>query len=270
MVDDRSFPWHQGQVLPDEAVQGLGLVGAGRVEPHKAIWVVITHDCDLVADVVREPNVEVIGGRRIDTPDGNAMHGKTARRLHLEFHREGAVVPVELCAPDKRRLDKDALASYVPDAAWSLDASNFAVLQYWLASRYRRAAFPDAFEKCLEDTKLKDALARILKPLGDCIRAVYFDVQENGAGVAVGPAYQLGIILVYDAQRVRAEDQARHAKRLVNDAFQKKLDGKELAIEFSYCDAVSDEIWTYKQSRETKQWRLDYLSLREDPQHMPE
>ena len=36
MVDEaRLFPWRQGQVLPDEAVQGLGLVGAGTVELHQ-------------------------------------------------------------------------------------------------------------------------------------------------------------------------------------------------------------------------------------------
>ena len=238
---------------------------------HDPVAVVITHDCDLVHDVTREPHVEVIVGRRLDAPDGNATHGKTSRTLHLDFHRDGTVVPVELRAPDKRRLDKSALVSYAPDAAWSLDAGNLAILQHWLASRYRRAAFPDAFEKCLADTRLDAALVRILRPLGGRIRAVYFDVEENPVAAVGDPGYELGIILVYDAQRADAEVSAREAARCVGEAFQLKLDAKTLALEFRYCEAVSDEVWTYKQSLEMKQWRLDYLSLREDPQQdMPE
>lgn len=272
----RSFSWRQGQVLPDDALRPLGLAEAGGAESGSSAAVVITHDCDLVADVIREPYVEVIVGRIIPALDGNATHGKASRTLHLEFRRGHNAVPVELCAPAKRRLDKGALASYVPDATWSLDPDNLSILQRWLAARYRRAAFPDAFEACLQTTKLDKALVGVVRPLGALLRAVYFDVTENeGAGPANSPVYELGIVLVYDAGHANAEAQVKNAAKVIGEKVRQKLDDNKNpgahAIEFRYCEAVSDEVLSYKQSLGLKQWRLDYLSLRDDPQQdMPD
>ena len=272
----RSFSWRQGYVLPDDALQALGLAEAGATESGSFAAVVITHDCDLVADVNREPYVEVIVGRIIPALDGNTTHGKASRTLHLEFRRGHNAVPVELRAPAKRRLNKSALAPYIPDAAWSLDADNLSILQRWLASRYRRAAFPDAFEACLHTTKLDKALVDVVSPLGALLRAVYFDVTENEeTGSANSPIYELGIVLVYDAGHASAEARVENAAKGIGEKFRRQLDDNKNpgahVIEFRYCEAVSDEVLSYKQSLRLKQWRLDYLSLRDDPQQdMPD
>jgi len=272
----RSFSWRQGDVLPNDALRVLNLARVEATEPHSTesnsdVAVVITHDCDLVADRTREPHVEIIVGQTIPILNGNATHGKAARTLHLEFHRGHHTVPVELRAPAKCRLDKTALIPYVPDATWSLDADNLVILQRWLASRYRRAAFPDAFETCLQTTKLDKALVNVVKPLGTFLRAVYFDVTENeGAHSTDSPAYELGIVLVYDATHPNAEAQVENAATIIRAKFLQKLDDtKNLGahtIEFRHCDVVSDEALSYRQSLGLKQWRLDYLSLRDDPQ----
>lgn len=269
----RSSSWRQGQVLPDEAVRAFNLAGDGQVALPDVVAVVVTHDCDLVAHVDREPDVEILVGRRISTFDGNLTHGKSPRILHLGFRRDAGAVPVALQARAKRRLDKSGLAAYAPDTTWSLDADDLSILQRWLASRYRRAAFPEAFETCLKDTGLDKALVDAVKPLGALVRAVYFDVTEPE--VAMASIYELGIVLVYDARHVHGLAQAERAAQAIEKRFRGKLDNGDKpgmhAIEFRFCEAVSDEVLTYKQSLGLKQWRLDYLSLRDDPQQsMPD
>lgn len=265
----RSSSWRQGQVLQDEAVGALNLTGTAEVAG--VVTVVITHDCDLVNN--REPYVEVIVGRRIGAIEGNFTHGKSPRTLHLSFCSEGHAVPVELQAQEKRQLNKDDLADYGPNTTWSLDADNLSILQRWLASRYRRAAFPDAFETCLQDTGLDRALVNAVRPLGALVRAVYFDVTESETAESL--VYELDIVLVYDAYHVNGLAQAEEAARAIEETFLQRLDNGSSpnthAIDFRSCRAISDEALTYKQSLELKQWRLDYLSLRDDPQqNMPE
>ena len=266
----RSSSWRQGQVLPDEAVGALNLAGDSKSELG-VVAVVITHDCDLVNNA--EPHIEVIVGHRIAAVDGNFTHGKSPRKLHLSFCVGGRAVPVELQAPRKRQLNKDDLASYGPDTTWSLDADNLSILQRWLASRYRRSAFPDVFETCLQDTGLDRALVNAVRPLGALVRAVYFDVTE--AGTAESLIYELDIVLVYDAYHVNGLAQAEEAASTIETKFLQRLDNgsnpNTHAIDLRSCRAISDEALTYKQSLELKQWRLDYLSLRDDPQqNMPE
>lgn len=267
----RSSAWRQGQVLPDEAAVALNLTGTDTAGPGHVVAVVITHDCDLVNNI--EPYVEVIVGRRIGATDGNLTHGKSPRTLHLGFCSGGGVVPVELQALDKKQLNKNDLVNYVPDATWSLDADNLSILQRWLAARYRRAAFPDAFETCLKNTGLDKALANTVKPLGALVRVVYFNVTESGT--AELPVYELEIVLVYDAYGANGLIQAEKAAEAIEDKFRQRLDNGSnpnmCAIDFRSCRAISDEALTYKQSLELKQWRLDYLSLRDDPrQEMPD
>ena len=266
----RSSSWCQGQVLPDEAVGALNLASDSKAE-FGVVAVVITHDCDLVNN--REPYVEVIVGRRIGATNGNFTHGKSPRTLHLGFCLGGGAVSVELQARNKKQLGKKDLADYAPNATWSLDADNLSILQRWLASRYRRAAFPDAFEACLRNARLDRTLANTVEPLGALVRAVYFDVTESGTAESL--VYELDIVLVYDAYHVNGLAQAEEADRAIEETFLQRLDNgsnpNTHAIDFRSCRAISDEALTYKQSLELKQWRLDYLSLRDDPQqNMPE
>ncbi len=79
---DRKFSWRQGDVLSDEAAKALGLQHPESAD--ETYVVVISHDCDLAAIADKEPESEVIVGRRIDKL-GADSYGKTARRLHIEY-----------------------------------------------------------------------------------------------------------------------------------------------------------------------------------------
>jgi hypothetical protein len=233
---------------------------------------VISHDCDIASAPNQEPNVEVIVGCRIDSSNGNFTHAKNARRLHLDFRQEEARVAVELLATKKISISKESLFDFQPRDGLSLDQQGHSILQRWLAARYRRAAFPDEFDRRLADSGLKDKLGKILKPLGPWIPAVFFDIDAGEEIKRAGPddTYVLDVIILHTTEDDpdKALTAATQVKQEIEKAFREKLYVEGTGwrhIELRDCLVMSDEALTYRQSTLLKQWRLEHISLREDP-----
>ena len=236
----------------------------------------ISHDCDLAQSSANEPDVEVIVGRFVQAHDGNYTHAKNPRKLHLQYSRGKDLVVVEMLANDKRLLPKEGkagLAGHLPAPDYRLGPTELVVLQLWLAARYRRAAFPDEFDRRFNDeTGLRDQFVKILKPLGVHIPAVFFDVDEGMEVKRNGPddTYTLSIYLLYSTQTdpEPAERDALKAKEAIEAAFKEKCEvgeGKRGWIELRECAVLADTAMTYAQSIAFKKWQADYISLRGDP-----
>lgn len=220
-----------------------------------------------------EPVVEVIIGRRIDAIDGNFAYAKNARRPHLTLSGGSQPLIVELEASKKVAVRKQQLAEYQPVATIRLAISELTTLQRWLAARYRRAAFPDEFDKRLETTGMRDQLNKILKSHGALISALYFDVDE-GREVSRSGAddpYTLAIYVLFatETDPGAAELAAEAAKIAIEKAFRNKCfsrqDGEWKYIELVECEAISDEAMTIQQAERLKRWSGDHISLRMDP-----
>ncbi len=267
----RDNPWRQGQVLKANTARQLQLAHADGQST--AIAVVISHDCDLAQPPGTEPHVEVIVGRAIDNPDGNCTHAKNSRKLHLPFCTPQGEEFVELVATAKMVILKEALLDAAPEADFTLTPDRCSILQRWLAARYRRAAFPDAFDERFDKTGLKERLTRILKTFGEHIPAVFFDVDDGNEVKRGAPddTYTLDIYLLYSTGQdpVGAEAAALEAKAKIESACRDKLytegNGWQF-IELRACVVVSDEAMTYQQSCILKKWSIDYISLRDEPQ----
>jgi len=143
---ERKTSWSQGQILTPEAALAFRLVAEDDLASRFPL--VITHDCDLAAALDREPSAEILIGRSIDRL-GSATNAKIARRLELALQGETGSRAMELLAPDKRTIPKETLFEYAPRKDLWLAPSDRRILQGWLAARYHRAAFPEAFENRL-------------------------------------------------------------------------------------------------------------------------
>jgi hypothetical protein len=159
---DRDTPWRQGHVLTNESSVALGVVRADDVG--SALAVVISHDCDLAQGPETEPSVEIIVAKRVEAANGNFTHAKNSRRLHLECAVDGVTTYLDMRAQGKAEIKKAALADHTPNASVVVKPEDRSVLQRWLAARYRRAAFPDEFERRLNDTGVSKRIAKILEP----------------------------------------------------------------------------------------------------------
>ena len=266
----RNTPWRQGHLLTTETIEDLKLVHAQY--PHDTVVVVVSHDCDLAQLPDRESYVEVIIGRKIKKLEGNNTHAKSARALHISFEGDEELF-AEFVATEKNKIRKDVLINYEPVTNYRLSPSDLATLQIWLASRYRRSAFPDNFERYLSESKLDEKIAIAAKKHGDMLTAIFFDVDE-GREEEKGPddVYVLDIYLLHatEPDYLVAEKAAIKAKEAIVMAFQAKLvdpqTGMWKHIELRYVDVISENALSFQQSKFLKKWRLDHISLRAEPQ----
>lgn len=266
----RETPWRQGHVLPHEAIQALGLIHPET--PEATCVVVASHDCDLANDNLHaEPDVEVIIGCRPKKADGNYFWAKAPRALHLEALHNGEAATIELMATAKCLIPKSKLATFTPDAAYSLSGKSLAVLRSWLAVRYNRAAFPDPFVRKLAQSKVDRGLAKLIEPLGQHLSAVYFDV-DGGQELdrADGSAYELKIVLVYppgdDPEQTADEVEALEGsiEALFAGKHFDRASNTWSGIALRSCVAISEDDLTVSRARLLTQWRLEYMTLKAD------
>jgi hypothetical protein len=269
----RQCHWRQGDVLTPQAIE---LVGLHTQMADCSTAIVVTHDCDLAAASEKEPSVEIILAKPIDRLGGDSF-GKTARRLHIEYQGPSGPVVFELLATAKRTVDKCVLFTVQPEPALTLDRRGRDILQHWLAARYRRSAFAEAFEARLNGasfSKKKTLLKEIQSVLdtgGEHIRALLFDVDDgdNIEREVPDDCYVLGIQVLYDHEGLETAYQAAHQaaealSELFAHAFQ-QAGGSWQNIELLYCDAIADDAMTVAQQLRLRPWRLDHLSLADDP-----
>lgn len=267
----RNTKWRQGSVLTDDDALALKLVES-LASGKRAV--VISHDCDLPHE--DEKFVEVIVGT-VTKPDQMLAGARNPRRLHLSFSTpdSGEQTWVELCHADRRLVNKPIFAELKKaDHRFVLSADEKRVLKFWLAIRYGRQAFPTAFEnrlrKEINGKTIVKHIEKIIRPVSPYLIGLFFDLHEEIAGeLPEGVPYNLSISVVYDANEGGesamngAKQTADKIKKLFLDAYGPAQSAKEIALEG--CSAVADTHMTLADLRRVDQWRLEYISLNENP-----
>jgi hypothetical protein len=267
---NRDTPWRQGHLLGSDAIAALGL---GHTTEHKRTLVIVaSHDCDLSQAPEREPVVEVLVGCIVASGHGNYTHAKTARKLHIEFEGQIAFW-AEFEATAKVAIDKVKLNTFAPRTDAHLSPDTLNTLQLWLASRYRRSAFPDEFDRRLKDETLAEKISKTVRKHGDLISGVFFDVDDGYEVKRVDPddAYTLDIYVLhpdepdYMAAAAAAEQVVKNIRAaFINRLFDPTKTWKH--IELRACEVLSESGLTYQHFKKLKRWPLDHISLAADPQ----
>jgi hypothetical protein len=226
------------------------------------VLIVISHDCDLVHQ--DEPDVELIAGQCRDELKYGFAKGQSPRTLHLEFEQDGKKKVLELGALNKVFVDKKTLIGAEPDPGAIFTEKHVNnTLQAWLAARYKRAAFPDDLNIRMEPIKKKLSSAD-----PDAIRGTWMLYEPEDNRLPDEVPYELWVKVVYSTTeeydaRARAE---QHANKL-RLSFEKKFfkQGIWQSIDLRACDAVADTAFSALDILTYKQWRLEHLSLSQDP-----
>ena len=265
----RDTKWRQGHLLDIDAMISLGL--CSRYDASKKAAIVATHDCDLAQLPESEPYIELIIGDTITEIDGNSSHAKSARKLHLQFDGEEPTL-CQFEATKKISIAKNTLSDFLPKTKTFLDSQNRSIFQIWLASRYRRSAFPDEFERRLNESKLTKKISTTLAKCGAHVSGIFFDVDDGVEHIRNGEddTYTLDIYILHpsDQDFEVAMKIANEAGAAIKIAFNEKLfkpHKKWKHIELRACDVLSDSTLTYAQFRLLKRWRLDHISLAAEP-----
>lgn len=258
----RGNGWRQGSVLARDSVDEFGL---GLPEGRDQVRVVvISHDCDLANDVVKEPFVEVIVGKLIDREDGNSSWGKSSRTLHYTIDCAGHEECIELVSANKKRIDKERLAQYSPDGRYSTDHERLAMLRNWLAARYRRPSFPDVFNSRMRGTGAAKELAKVLARHGGNISFVFFNLgDKRNTECADHETYHLSVVLAFRPgdDPVAAANGADSVADEVEEAIRAKLP-PGCGISLQDCFSISEDDISVSKARLLDLWDLDYVSFR--------
>jgi hypothetical protein len=268
----RDTDWRQGDLLTREAAAALDLVGAAD-QGHRVI--VITHDCDLPHE--SELCVEVIVAEVVLKEDAQFSYAKNPRRLHLAYEEiNAAPLILELRHGNRLSVPKSKFAERaVKDHSRALPADAKRVLKQWLAARYGRQAFPNAFEERLrkryKGRTVEQQIAKILEPDAKYLVGLFFDLgEQRGKEVVEGEPYELSVSVVYDATEggVQARNSAEHVATQLRELFEKTYGKPDVATEIALdaCEAVADTRLTLADLRRVDQWRLEHISLRDGEQ----
>lgn len=268
----RDTDWRQGDLLTQEAAAQLTALNGAVGEKHRVV--VITHDCDLPHD--GETSVEVIVANVVNAADPQLSYAKHPRKLHLGYEIAGGQsIVVELRHAERRAVPKGEFEKHAArDGSALLPVDAKRALKQWLAARYGRPAFPNAFEDRLRksvDKKntVERRIGRILEPEAKYLVGLFFELgEQRSAEVPAGEPYALSVSVVYDATeggkqaRESAEKVANQLRELFEQAYGKPDAATEIAIDA--CEAVADTSITLADLRRVDQWRLEYISLGDD------
>ena len=266
----RATDWRQGSVLADADAYALGLTGASQTNN---VVVVISHDCDLAN--AEEPEIEVIVGTALPLADQNYRNARNPRRLHAIFSVQGAPGKcVELRHVHRHSVAREKFDALQPSRSLTLAEDEKRMLKQWLAARYGRPAFPDAFEDRLHTKYKKKDVPRhiesIVAPVSKHLLGIFFDLgPERGQELPDDVPYFLGISVVYDAvegglaARVSAEQAAAEITKLFHTVFGKPESATLIVLD--QCVAIADDQMTLADLRRVDQWRVEHLSFREQP-----
>lgn len=251
----RQTGWRQGDLIEGECVVSLLSSSVDYIDPGSSrheVLLLICQDCDLVsADLDKEPYIEFLAGRFIPSCDTSLKYGRNPRTLHIDVLSRS----VEFSIHDRFRVLKRSLCENgIRDAAIPLGASDRTLILGWITKRYIRPAFPDAFNRRLnQKRKEQDCLAK--GSLSRHVLVVLFDVADDE--YQPDRSYELQILI-----------------GVAHDTLKDEYDGIERAYESAFSvDGVSvldiavyeeDDI-TLRELRTYRRWDRDYRSYPEDP-----
>lgn len=261
----------QGCILSPEDAHKLSLVEL--MEKDNYCVVVISHDCDLANN--GEINIEFIIATIKPKVDSRLTNAQSPRCLHLSFCKPDKThIHIELKHDNKGQISKEQINSLNTLTYLTISEENKRILKHWLAARYGRPAFPDAFETRLRKKIQKETVIRqiknIFEPVSPHLIAVCFDLgKDRFSELDDEEAYFISISIIYDAveggpnARVIAESTAKNLKQLFFEAYGAPDSATDISLE--ECTAIADTEITLADLRKVDLWRLEDLSFQDTP-----
>lgn len=223
----KQLGWRQGTFLPHEEVCDLakaeGLAGVTHA-------VVLSQDCDVVhEDLNVEPFAEILFLLPVEKANPGLKDGKSSRRFHLEATQNGQPLYFQAQPWHRIQIPRARLAEIAPDKTVVMEPGVLRTLIEWVAERYTRTAFPDAFVTRIN--AVDDELKKLLKKHGGLFWRLFVRVEPQ-TELNEGDDYELRLLCVVPHQvwdEPAKQKQAKEiAEKLKSELTSKKCGGIKL------------------------------------------
>lgn len=260
-----STVWRQGDLLAPVDAIALGVITPAQGDTHRAL--IISHSCDIASEVEVEPTVELLIGVTVPREEAIAQNGHSIRTLHLGSEGQLAIEWVRYGIAERGVVPKADLLQYEPWVKWRYTSEQRALLRRWLAQRYARCEFPDAFIKWLRDSGVGRRFEDVGKRHSAGLVGIYFDFDDDSERDNPEEPYVLGINLVYGADSAEHAAAAEQAKKSLENLFAQRCKANDQWrwIELTYCDVLSEEVFNLRAARTFRRWRFEHQSLGGEP-----
>ncbi|QKZ04142.1 hypothetical protein [Pseudomonas eucalypticola] len=260
----RNTAWRQGSLIKQGELGAVGIAGEGDTYA-----IVISHDCDIPHE--KEEVVEVIVCRAV-SPDKTMLGSRNPRKLHLKLEREGTEIFLELSFKSRVLVGKSDFSTKLsgPDHDFFLSEPEKRVLKQWLSARFGRPAYPNAFERHLQqkvgkkDT-VERCIARFTEPVSEHVVAMFIGLDGDKNVELEDEPYCLSIFIVYSTEydavtaRKECEALAETLRCFLVEQYGSPDVAEKICLE--NCAAIADNKITLADLMKVDQWRLEWLSL---------
>lgn len=256
--------WRQGDLIAPEDAIKLQLT---KSEHHSYRLLVISHSCDIAREEAVEPHVELLLTTVVQDFQATDCNGHSIRKLHLPAQGAENIEWLELCITERQVIQKFKLLAEKPWAERTINRDGIRILRRWLAQRYARSEFPDAFCTWLTTSGVGQQFKRLAKRFSDALVGFYFDLDDDSERQDADDPYVVDIYLVYDSKDASHASLAQEAANQLKGIFQTKCQqaGRWRWIELINCEAISDEAFSLRAANTFRRWRFEHLSVAGEP-----
>ncbi len=221
----------------------------------KGVYIVLSQDCDILNHRLdKEPVIELINADHIGKVNQELATGKNPRQLHLKDEQDHAY---ELIPHNRVFIDREYLQE-LKAAPTKINARELKILIRWITKRYRRPAFPDAFNHRV-DAKTMKKIKRVLNNQAKESKGLFIRLNTKSE-LPDNENYKIYMVLIVPKEYYDNEEVCIKIRRGFDEIleFLDKIPGLEM-LPNSHVE--SEDGITIHHYSELEQWDLDYISF---------
>ncbi len=224
-------------------------------------FVVVSQTCDLLHHCLEaEPLAEVLLCRRISQADGALLYRKNPRRLHVEVTNHQGAIVLEALACEKFSIPRTCLAGLTPDSELALPSGVVSTIAAWLANRYLRPAYPDAFNERLRPVRKK--LDDLQKREGRYFERLLLNLEPPDEELGDGDTYSMVLWCVLHPDFV-ADESAISAAEQVADSLLTILQPLR-GVEAEACEVRLPAEVSLHDLRAFRDWHTEHVTVKQE------
>lgn len=136
------------------------------------LLILSTYDCAIINHCfIQEPWINVLMAQPIPSLKKDYQNGRNERKLHFSVSIDGDKLPFEVNAASIFQFERKHLLKLEKSTNVLIDDNTSFSLKHWLAERFRRDVWPDAFNRTIK--KAQNRLKAFYKRRNDFVSGVY-------------------------------------------------------------------------------------------------
>ena len=258
--------WLQGCIVkPEDVAHLLDLAGKSELFADDVLLIVASGSCDVAnsSDLVIEFSI----ARYVDKDPsfGNFCFNKNPRKLNCTLESLQGNKYVTLVAFEKICIIKDDIPEGIlPDLETQFTQEELNFYIDWLASRYKRPAFPTEFDRRIDAAWKKDKRKKAVSKVSNNLIGIYAKVYPDKE-IADGENYFVDLLALVVPN---LEDEDLKAINSITDKYKEALIEAKMNVgETKTVTEFQVSVGTLKQY---KRFNLDELSYKNDDPLPPE